>query len=35
MGRRTPYRYGLGQATAVMGCQVAGVIAGAALADAM
>ena len=33
--RRTPHRYGLGQATAVMACQVAGAIAGAALADAM
>jgi glycerol uptake facilitator-like aquaporin len=35
LGRRTPRQYGLGQATAVMACQVAGAIAGAALADAM
>ena len=35
LGRRTPRRYGLGQAAAVMACQVAGAIAGAALADAM
>jgi len=33
--RRTPRRYGLGQAAAVMACQIAGAIAGAALADAM
>ncbi len=33
--RRTPGRYGLGQAAAVMACQFAGAIAGAALADAM
>jgi glycerol uptake facilitator-like aquaporin len=35
LGRRTPRRYGIGQAAAVMACQVAGAIAGAALADAM
>ena len=35
LGRRTPRRYGLGQAAAVMVCQIAGAIAGAALADAM
>jgi glycerol uptake facilitator-like aquaporin len=35
LGRRTPRRYGLGQAAAVIGCQIAGAIAGAALADAM
>jgi glycerol uptake facilitator-like aquaporin len=35
LGRRTPRRYSLGQAAAVMACQVAGAIAGAALADAM
>ena len=35
LGRRTPGRYGLGQAAAVMACQVAGAIGGAALADAM
>ena len=35
LGRGTPRRYGLGQATAVMACQIAGAIAGAALADAM
>jgi glycerol uptake facilitator-like aquaporin len=35
LGRRTPRRYSLGQAVAVMACQVAGAIAGAALADAM
>jgi len=35
LGRRTPRRYGLGQAVAVIGCQIAGAIAGAALADAM
>ena len=34
-GRRTPRRYGLGQAAAVIACQIAGAIAGAALADAM
>jgi glycerol uptake facilitator-like aquaporin len=32
LGRRTPRRYGLGQAAAVMACQIAGAIAGAALA---
>jgi glycerol uptake facilitator-like aquaporin len=35
LGRRTPRRYGVGQAVAVMTCQIAGAIAGAALADAM
>ena len=35
LGRRTPRRYSLGLAAAVMACQVAGAIAGAALADAM
>ena len=35
LGRRTPRRYSLGQAVAVMACQIAGAIAGSALADAM
>jgi glycerol uptake facilitator-like aquaporin len=35
LGRRTPRRYGIGQAAAVIACQVAGAIAGAALADSM
>jgi glycerol uptake facilitator-like aquaporin len=35
LGRRTARRYGIGQAAAVMACQIAGAIAGAALADAM
>jgi len=35
LGRRTPRRYSLGQAAAVIACQVAGAITGAALADAM
>jgi len=35
MGRSTPHRYGPAEAAAVMACQVAGAIAGAALADAM
>jgi glycerol uptake facilitator-like aquaporin len=35
LGRRTPRRYSLGLAAAVIACQVAGAIAGAALADAM
>ena len=35
LGRRSPRRYGAGQAAAVMACQIAGAIAGAALADAM
>ena len=35
LGRRTPQRYSLGQAAAVMACQIAGAITGAALADAM
>jgi glycerol uptake facilitator-like aquaporin len=35
LGRRSPRRYSLVLAAAVMACQVAGAIAGAALADAM
>jgi len=35
LDRRTRRRYGIGQAAAVIACQVAGAIAGAALADAM
>jgi glycerol uptake facilitator-like aquaporin len=35
LARRTPRRYGAGQAPAVIACQVGGAIAGAALADAM
>jgi glycerol uptake facilitator-like aquaporin len=35
LARRTAQRYGIGQAAAVIACQVAGAIAGAALADAM
>jgi glycerol uptake facilitator-like aquaporin len=35
LGRRTPLRYGLGLAAAVIACQIAGAVAGAALADAM
>lgn len=35
LGRRTGHGYSVGQAVAVIGCQVAGAIAGAALADAM
>jgi glycerol uptake facilitator-like aquaporin len=35
LGRRTPRRYGLGLAAAVIACQLAGATAGAALADAM
>ena len=35
LGRHTPRRYGVGQAAAVIACQIAGAIAGAALADAM
>jgi glycerol uptake facilitator-like aquaporin len=35
LGRRTPHRYGIGQAAAVIASQVTGAIAGAALADAM
>jgi glycerol uptake facilitator-like aquaporin len=35
LGRRTPRHYGIGEAAAVVACQVAGAIAGAALADAM
>jgi glycerol uptake facilitator-like aquaporin len=35
LARKTPRQYGAGQAAAVMVCQVAGAIGGAALADAM
>lgn len=35
LGRRTEHRYGIGQAAAVVACQIAGAIAGAALADGM
>ncbi len=35
LARRTDRRYGIGMAAAVLTCQVAGAIAGAALADAM
>jgi glycerol uptake facilitator-like aquaporin len=35
LGRGTARGYGLGEAAAVIGCQVAGAISGAALADAM
>ncbi len=35
LGRRTPRHYPIGHAVAVMACQTAGAIAGAALADAM
>jgi glycerol uptake facilitator-like aquaporin len=35
LGRRTEHRYGISQAAAVVGCQLAGAIAGAALADSM
>jgi glycerol uptake facilitator-like aquaporin len=35
LGRGTGRSYGLGEAAAVIGCQVAGAVAGAALADAM
>jgi glycerol uptake facilitator-like aquaporin len=35
LGRRTEHRYGIGQAAVVIACQVAGAIAGAALADGM
>ena len=35
LGRRSPRRYGLGLAAAVMACQIAGAITGAALADAL
>src|SRR5215475_2271713 len=35
LGRHTQHRYGIGQAAVVMLCQIAGAIAGAALADAM
>jgi glycerol uptake facilitator-like aquaporin len=35
LGRRTEHRYGIGQAAVVIVCQIAGAIAGAALADAM
>lgn len=35
LGRRTQHRYGIGQAAAVIACQITGAIAGAALADVM
>jgi glycerol uptake facilitator-like aquaporin len=35
LGRKTERRYGIGQTVAVIGCQISGAIAGAALADAM
>ena len=35
MGRRSPRRYSIGEAAAVVACQITGAIAGAALADAM
>jgi glycerol uptake facilitator-like aquaporin len=35
LGRRTEHRYSIGRAAVVMACQIAGAIAGAALADAM
>jgi glycerol uptake facilitator-like aquaporin len=35
LSRRSPRRYGLGQAAAVMTCQITGAIGGAALADVM
>jgi glycerol uptake facilitator-like aquaporin len=35
LGRRTEHRYGIGQAVTVIVCQVAGAIAGSALADTM
>jgi len=35
LSRRTGHRYGIGEACAVIVCQVAGAVAGAALADAM
>jgi glycerol uptake facilitator-like aquaporin len=35
LGRHTARRYGLGQALAVMACQITGAVAGTALADAM
>jgi len=35
LGRRTEHRYGLGPAASLMACQVAGAMAGAALADAI
>ena len=35
LGRHTPHHLGLAEAAAVMACQVAGAIGGAALADAM
>jgi glycerol uptake facilitator-like aquaporin len=34
LGRRTEGRYGIGQATSIMACQIGGAIAGSALADA-
>jgi glycerol uptake facilitator-like aquaporin len=35
LGRRSEHRYGIGQAAAVIACQIAGAIGGAALADGM
>ncbi len=35
LGRRTEHRYTIGQAAAVIACQIAGAIGGAALADTM
>ncbi len=35
LGRRTQHGYSIGQAVTVIGCQIAGAVAGAALADAM
>jgi hypothetical protein len=35
LGRHTPHHCGLAEAAAVMACQVAGAIGGAALANAM
>jgi glycerol uptake facilitator-like aquaporin len=35
LGRRGEHRHGIGQAAAVIGCQLTGAIAGAGLADAM
>jgi glycerol uptake facilitator-like aquaporin len=35
LGRRTEHRYGVGQAAAVVACQITGAIGGAALADIM
>jgi arsenate reductase len=35
LGRRTPHRYSIGRAAAVISCQIAGAIGGSALADTM